>query len=224
MVLEKVVLLGRTLDEYRRYFALDLKALRGKAVLDVASGVSSFCAEAQDAGISVTAFDPIYELKAEDIEPQCETDLDLVVRSAVGLPTYRWDFYQTPERLREFRQRAYRRFLRDFRAHPERYVAGRLPALPFRAGQFGLTLCSYLLFVYEDHLHYELHKDSVREIMRVTVGEARFYPIVTFEAVRSSYIERLKSDPDLRCLKFEIVPTDFEFLLNSNFYLSVTHR
>jgi ubiquinone/menaquinone biosynthesis C-methylase UbiE len=147
-----------------------------------------------------------------------------VVRSAVGLPTYRWDFYQTPERLREFRKRAYQRFLQDFRANPARYVAGRLPTLPFPAGQFALTLCSYLLFVYEDHLDYQLHKNSLREMMRVTKGEARFYPIVTFEAVRSSYIERLKSDPDLRSFKFEIVPTDFEFLLNSNFYLSVTHR
>ncbi len=42
LVLEKVVLLGRTLDEYARYFALDLDALRGAELLDVASGVSSF--------------------------------------------------------------------------------------------------------------------------------------------------------------------------------------
>ena len=38
LVLDKVVLLGRTLDEYARYFALDLEGLRGRAVLDVASG------------------------------------------------------------------------------------------------------------------------------------------------------------------------------------------
>ena len=38
LVLDKVVLLGRTLDEYRRYFALDLDALRGRRILDVASG------------------------------------------------------------------------------------------------------------------------------------------------------------------------------------------
>ena len=58
--------------------------------------------------------------------------------------------------------------------------------------------------------------------MRVTSGEARIYPIVTFEAQRSSYIDRLRSDEELADLKFEIVPTDFEFLIGSNFYLSIT--
>jgi len=38
--LDRVVLLGRTFDEYRRYFLLNLKDLVGKTVLDVASGVS----------------------------------------------------------------------------------------------------------------------------------------------------------------------------------------
>ena len=61
LVLDKVVLLGRTLEEYRRYFALDLERLRGQAILDVASGVSSFCAEACGLGLNVTAFDSIYE-------------------------------------------------------------------------------------------------------------------------------------------------------------------
>src|SRR6266536_804369 len=60
LALDKVVLLGRTLEEYRRYFALDLESLRGKAVLDVASGVSSFCAEAQGLGLEVMAFDSFF--------------------------------------------------------------------------------------------------------------------------------------------------------------------
>jgi hypothetical protein len=224
LVLDKIVLLGRTLDEYRRYFALDLEALRGQQVLDVGSGVSSFCAEANAAGVSVTAVDPIYGLPPNDIEPRCEIDLEHVVSSVIGLPTYRWDFYQSPERLRDFRRRAYRTFLHDLRANPARYVPGSLPQLPFKAGQFHLTLCSYLLFAYEEHLGYEFHKNSLLEIMRVTHGEARLYPIVTFEAVRSTYIERLKSDADLDSFNLQVVPTDFEFLLNSNFYLSVTHR
>jgi len=44
--LDRVVLLGRTFDEYRRYFLLEPEELVGKTVLDVAGGVSSFCAEA----------------------------------------------------------------------------------------------------------------------------------------------------------------------------------
>jgi hypothetical protein len=225
LVLDKVVLLGRTLDEYRRFFALDLAALRGRKILDVASGVSSFGAEARRSGLAVTAFDAIYELPAEAIEPRCAVDLDHVTDAIRDLKTYRWDFYESPEKLRTFRERAYRDFLADYRAGDKaNYVPGRLPVLPFRDGEFDLTLVSYLLFVYEEQLDYEFHQQSLREIMRVTCGEARVYPIVTFEAKRSSYLERLRADPEMAQFDFDVVQTDFEFLLNSNFYLRVRRR
>lgn len=56
--LKDVVLLGRTFAEYARYFQFDAAALKGKHVLDVASGVSSFGAEARAAGLDVTGADP----------------------------------------------------------------------------------------------------------------------------------------------------------------------
>lgn len=225
LVLDKVVLLGRTLEEYRRYFALDLAALRGRAILDVASGVSSFCAEARRAGLHVTAFDAIYELPADEIQRRCEADLDHVLEAVRDLKTYRWDFYKSPENLRAFRKQAYQAFLADYRdGEASRYVPGRLPRLPFRDGEFDLTLVSYLLLVYEDHLDYEFHKRSLQEIMRVTRDEARVYPVVTFEAKQSSYLDRLRADRELAHLGFEEVRTDFEFLLNSNYYLRVFRR
>jgi hypothetical protein len=225
LVLDKVVLLGRTLDEYARYFALDLDGLRGRAVLDVASGVSSFCAEASARGIQVTAFDAIYEWPLEEIQKRCGPDLDQVLQAIAGLTTYRWDFYKSPANLRLFRERAYRGFLEDYRAHRgTRYVAGLLPRLPFHDRQFERTLVSYLMFVYEDQFDYEFHKQSVLEIMRVTSGEARLYPLVTFEAKRCGYLDRMLADVDLRHLRFEEVQTDFEFLANSNWYLSIRPR
>jgi hypothetical protein len=122
---DKVVLLGRTLEEYRRYFALDLEALRGKAILDVASGVSSFCAEARRAGLHVTAFDAIYELPPDEILRRCEADLDHVVDAVKDLKTYRWDFYVSPDNLRHYRERAYRTFLADYRTDADKcYVPG----------------------------------------------------------------------------------------------------
>ena len=224
MVLEKVVLLGRTLDEYRRYFAFDPAALRGLRILDIASGVSSFTAEATALGLDVTAFDAIYGLSPDEIEPRCERDLDLVVSAVVGLKTYRWEFYQSPGRLRGFRERSYRRFLEDYRSAPKgRYVACLLPSLPFESASFDLTLVSYLLLVYEDHFSYEFHRDSVLELMRVTRGEARIYPVVTFEAQMCRYIERFQHDPLLAGLVFDEVMTDFEFLVGSNRYLRIRH-
>jgi SAM-dependent methyltransferase len=222
MVLDQVVLLGRTLDEYRRYFALDLASLSGQTILDVAAGVSSFCAEATALGLNVTAFDAIYDLSAGEIRSRCERDLDHVTDLVRKLETYRWDFYKSPEHLRVYRERAFRAFLEDYKGRQRtRYIPGRLPSLPFADDQFDLTLVSYLLFVYEDHFDYEFHKRSLLEIMRVTRGEARLYPIVSFEARRCRYVEELQADAELKHLRLEIVPTDFEFLLNSNCYLSV---
>lgn len=224
LVLDKVVLLGRTLDEYVRYFALDLNEWRGRRILDVASGVSSFCAEASAQGLDVTAFDLIYEWPLADIAARCGPDLDHVTRAMDGLKTYKWDFYESPARMRSFRERAYKTFLADYARHRgTRYQGGRLPRLPFPDRTFDLTLLSYFLFAYEDQFDYEFHKASVLDLMRVTRGEARLYPIVTLEAKRCVYIDRLKADPALSHLNFEEVRTDFEFLVGSNWFLRVRH-
>src|SRR4029453_1452898 len=124
--------------------------------------------------------------------------------------------------MRTLRERASNIFFSDIKVHPERYVAGKLPRLPFGDGAFDLTLVSYLLFAYQDRFDYEFHRDSILEIMRVTRGEARIYPTVSFEAQPSEYVPMLKSDPALKSFKFIEIETDFEFLVNSNSYLRVT--
>jgi hypothetical protein len=222
--LDRVVLLGRTLEEYRRYFLLDPEELVGRDVLDVAGGVSSFCAEANTRGIRVISLDPIYSLSLEKIAEQSEPDLESVYRAIGTVPTYRWGYYKTPARMREFRARAYSIFISDYKAHPSRYVAGELPKLPFADARFDLTLVSYLLFAYQDRLSYEFHRNSILEIMRVTRGEARIYPTVTFEAQPSKYVPMLRSDPALQKFNLEEIKTDFEFLVNSNSFLRVRRR
>ncbi len=138
--LDRVVLLGRTFEEYRRYFLLEPHELIRKRILDVAGGVSSFCAEANDLGIEVTAFDPIYSLSLEDIKNRADRDLESVYRTIGLVPTYRWSFYKNPEYMRTLRERASAIFFSDFQTHPQRYVAGFLPRLPFADGEFDLTL------------------------------------------------------------------------------------
>ena len=110
----------------------------------------------------------------------------------------------------------------DYKAHPDRYVAGELPRLPFADARFDVTLVSYLLFAYQDRLSYEFHRDSVLEIMRVTRDEARIYPAVTLEAQPSEYVRMLQSDPAFEKFDLEVIKTDFEFLVNSNSFLRVT--
>jgi hypothetical protein len=220
--LDRVVLLGRTFGEYRRYFPLQPHELIGKRVLDVAGGVSSFCAEANDFGIKVTAFDPIYSQSREKIRERSDPDLESVYQTIGLVPTYRWGFYKNPDYMRTLRERASNIFFSDFKVHPERYVAGKLPRLPFGDGEFDLTLVSYLLFAYQDRFEYVFHRDSILEIMRVTRGEARIYPTVTFQAQPSEYVPMLQSDPALRQFAFTEIKTDFEFLVNSNSFLRVT--
>jgi SAM-dependent methyltransferase len=220
--LDRVVLLGRTFEEYRRYFLLEPKELIGKTILDVAGGVSSFCAEANNLGIKATAFDPIYSMSPEKIRERSDPDLESVYRSIGLVPTYRWGFYKNPDCMRALRERASVIFFSDFKIHPQRYVAGTLPRLPFADDEFDLTLVSYLLFAYHDRFDYEFHRESVLEIMRVTRGEARIYPTVTFEAQPSEYIPMLQSDPALQAFEFAEIETDFEFLVNSNSYLRIT--
>jgi len=104
--LDRVVLLGRTFDEYRRYFLLQPHELIGKRVLDVAGGVSSFCAEANNLGIKVTAFDPIYSLSLEKIRERSDPDLESVYQTIGRVPTYRWGLYKNPDYMRTLRERA----------------------------------------------------------------------------------------------------------------------
>ncbi len=219
--MDRVVLLGRALEEYRQAFLLEPEKLAGKSVLDVAGGVSSFCAEANERGIKVTSCDPIYSLSYEEIAARTGPDLDEVYDVIDKLPTYRWTSYKDGDHWRQFRERAASTFLSDYKAHRERYVFGRLPNLPFADRSFELSLVSYFLFAYQDQFGYEFHRDAVLELMRVTRGEVRIYPTVTFEAQPSEYLPRLKADPALNHLTFEDVKTDFEFLAGSNSFLRV---
>lgn len=220
--LDRVVLLGRTFEEYHRYFLLEPDDLIGKGVLDVAGGVSSFCAEANERGIHVTSFDPIYSLPPEKIMERSKPDLESVYSAIGRVATYRWEFYKNPEYMRALRERAFTMFMFDYKTHPERYIAGELPTLPFRDGEFDVTLVSYFLFAYQHRLDYDFHRDSILEIMRVTKDEALIYPTVTFEAQPSEYVPMLRSDPSLRQFEFTEIKTDFEFLVNSNSFLKVT--
>jgi hypothetical protein len=222
--LNRVVLLGRTLDEYQRAFGLDLSGWRDKAILDVASGVSSFTAEARALGFNVTAFDRIYSASPADIRVRCEHDLEEVTRDIGQKPVYKWDFYKSPLGMREYRARAYQSFLKDFATHGEHYVAGELPRTPFADHQFDLALVSYLIFVYEDQLNYQFHKQTLQELMRIARREIRVYPIVTFEAQPSDCLRKIREDSTFAHWNFEIVPTDFEFLRSSNCYLKITPK
>src|SRR5215203_3292250 len=74
IVLPAISLFGRSLDEYVRFFSLNIDELRGRPVLDVAAGPSSFTAEACRRGIDAVAVDPLYGSPVESLATHVQLD------------------------------------------------------------------------------------------------------------------------------------------------------
>jgi hypothetical protein len=224
--IDDVVLLGRTYEEYAAYFELQEADLPGARVLDMGSGVSSFGAEARGRGHDVVSADPIYGTPAEALERRCRDDLAEVVRQLPGIAhNYVWGgFYRDLADLERRRVTAYRRFLEDYRARPEHYIRASLPTTSFRAKQFSLTLVSYLLFLYDAHLDYELHERSLRELIRVTDGEVRVYPLSNLKAQVSPFLLRWIEDRNRPPVRVERRRVGFEFLKGADEMLVIDAR
>lgn len=89
-----------------------------------------------------------------------------------------WSYLGSPEAVVRAFEVAAELFATDYAPDGRRYVAAELPTLPFGDGWFRLTLSSHLLFVYPDQLDFDWHLASLLELVRVTAGEVRVYPVV----------------------------------------------
>jgi hypothetical protein len=215
--LQDVVLLGRTFAEYSEFFSLHDLNLSGEKVLDVGAGVSSFCAEATEKGYDVTGADPIYAAAAPVIARKCKEDLDEVVAQMPGIQhKFNWAYYHDIERLKSYRESAYRMFLSHYEDNPHRYIKAALPETSFRDEEFSICLVSHFLFLYEDRFGYEFHKRSILELTRIAGKEVRIYPLTNLEGRRSAMVDELMADEECSGLSFEIRKTNFEFLRNAD--------
>jgi SAM-dependent methyltransferase len=168
---------SRSLAEYRAMFGLSDAELTGR-ILDCAAGGASFVAEL---GPRVDAFavDPAYSRPDTELAAALAADTgrcaDIATEHA---DHFVWDWYGTPQRRDRMRAAAAAAFLADKAARPERYLTASLPDLPFPDASFDLVLCSHLLFTWADPLDLEWHTNAVEELLRVTRGELRLYPLV----------------------------------------------
>jgi hypothetical protein len=221
--LNHVVLIGRTFEEYCRYFQLQHSDLESNRILDVGSGVSSFCAESGSRGYDVTAADPIYDQPVETIAATSAKDLKTVMQKVpAAAHKYNWTFYRDVNELARYRTAARYRFLEDYSARRDRYVPTALPKTAFGGSEFDIALASHLLFLYDDLLDYEFHKRSILELSRIVRHEIRIYPLANMSGVKSPFLEQLLSDPDCSGLSFTILKSDFEFFKNANEMLKIT--
>jgi SAM-dependent methyltransferase len=172
---------GRALEEYAQFFSLDPAAdLRGRAVLDVAAGPSSFTAEACALGCDAVAVDPLYGRSADALATYVAIDYREVFARLRARPSLaRFRAFASVNEAEARRRAAAARFLHDY---AERFVLGRyagaeLPELPFADGAFDLVLCAHFLFQHEARFDFAFHVAACRELARVSRGEARVHPV-----------------------------------------------
>ena len=196
---DNVVFFGRNGRRMSKLFELDELSIHYRAkcgydlrVLDCPGGPSSLTHRLRKLGAKPTALDPMYPLSAPS-----ESDLDRlrdladrdmrIVRDKVAAATKKpvdFEKLMVVQRLQ-----ALDPFLEDIEKHPESYVKGSLPSLPFENDSFDVACCGHLLFAYSPPPHgvllgsrmdLEWHRRAVLELLRVA-KDVRIYPINSFE-------------------------------------------
>lgn len=218
--LENIVITGRTFKEYSAFFDLTLEDLKGKKVLDCPSGASSFVATSNKNVIKAKGVDILYNFDRESLERQGAKSIDIIYKDTSWMDVYKMDFYKTKENHRFHRESALKEFVSDYNSQD--YIFAELPKLPFEDDSFDILLSSHLLFVYDDRLEYEFHKNSILEMLRVA-KEVRIFPLVDFKN------SRVKEEKNFSPFVYdileefycEIIETDFEFQPRANCYLKI---
>ncbi|WP_425307469.1 methyltransferase domain-containing protein [Ammonicoccus fulvus] len=170
-----VMVTSRSFDEYAAFFALDPNALPPR-IIDVSAGAAGFTAEANRRGSRAVAVDPTYALEAEALTERVRAGITrgqgMIDDNHVRY-TYAW--YGSAEQRTRLRAAALADFLADRQDHPERYVTGALPRLPFDDDSFDLALCSHLLFTWADVFDEAWHDAALAELLRIA-PEVRIFP------------------------------------------------
>ncbi len=216
--LPTVSFFGRTLAEYVQFFALDLAALRGRAVLDVAAGPASFVAEACKLGIDAVATDPLYGCPASTLATHVQLDYAKMFAQMRAKPQLlRFRSFPSIDAAETDRRAAARRFLGDYEAHfaHGRYVGARLPVLPFLDRAFDLVLCAHLLFVYARRFDLAWHAAACRELVRVSADEVRIHPVCGADGRLYPELAALRAELAESGIESEVVPVNYEFFVGT---------
>jgi hypothetical protein len=215
------------LAEYVSFFALDLDALRGRDVLDVAAGPSSFVAEACARRIDAVGVDPLYGATSDELAGHVQLDYPKMfaqMRAKARLfklkapATGSGRAFPSLAAAEVERTAAAERFLGDYATHfaHGRYVSGSLPRLPFFDGTFDVVLCAHLLFVYAQLFDYDWHLAACRELVRVSAGDVRIHPLVGLDGKPYPALAKLRKELKATGIANEVVSVDYEFFSGTN--------
>ncbi|MNO46909.1 hypothetical protein D3C76_372030 [compost metagenome] len=210
--LERIVFIGRTFEEYLQMFDLKAVDLLGQRILDCPAGACSFTAIANELGGDVTAVDIAYYYSADELADKGVQDIEHAMSEMDKVPgNFVWDYFKSIEDLKQARRKALNDNTKDRRQTPERYVPVVLPDLSFNDEAFDLTLSAHFLFMYSDRLDYDFHFKTVKELMRVTRGELRIFPLVDLSCKRYEHLERLIADLVREGFAAEEIEVAYEF-------------
>jgi hypothetical protein len=209
-----IAFFGRTLAEYSQFFALDVDALDGLTVLDVAAGPSSFTAEACRRGADAVAVDPLYGCTPEALATHVQIDYRRVFAQMKAKPQLvRFRSFASLEEAEFSRRTAAERFLADYAQHfvHNRYLGAALPQLPFLDGAFDLVLCAHLLFTYAKKFDFGFHLEACRELARVCSDEVRIHPLVDLAGRPYPELDELRSALESDGIESEVLSVNYEF-------------
>ncbi|KHF41590.1 SAM-dependent methyltransferase [Halalkalibacter okhensis] len=220
--LERIVFIGRTLEEYLDMFSLSEEELQGKKILDCPAGACSFTAVGNELGLDVTACDIAYDHSGEDLKYKGLQDIEHAMKHMEKAKNnYKWDYFNNVEGLRKHRLRALHDCTNDMRKSSERYIPVTLPLLPFKNAEFDLLLSAHFLFMYADRLDYHFHIETLHELLRVTKEEVRIFPLVDLEGERYEHLDEIISYLADNGCTVEEVKVPYEFQTNANSMLKI---
>ncbi|MDP0499744.1 MAG: methyltransferase [Verrucomicrobiota bacterium JB022] len=218
--LQSCAVFGRTLGEYRRYFALD-GILPHYSFLDVAAGSASFTAEAHELGYRARALDPAYAMNGRALRLRIQEDYERCIdRLKLSRAHFQAAADQTLQAAIQRRADARDRFLADFPAGQGmgRYLADGLPFTGLETGAFDYVLCGHFLFLYGhfEEFDYAFHLAAAQELARVARIEARIYPVIQMNSEPYPHLDALREALEGQGIASELRPVDYEFLRGAN--------
>lgn len=222
---EEFAFIGRTFEEYKHMFHLDTETLADRTILDCPAGPDSFVARAHERGASVTGVDMMYDLLPDELAQQCRRDYEAVAEQLTEKrDLFTWEFYDTVENRKRLLRNAYETFLDDYAEgrHQDRYVYAELPNLPFADNMFSLVLSGHFLFLYDDQLDYDFHRQTLHELVRVASDEVRVFPLVGLDTERYNRLDDLIADLTAKGYTTDIQQVPFEFQQGATEMLVVT--
>lgn len=217
MQLSEIVPWGRNEGEYEQMFALGEEE-RGKRILSCGDGPASFNAERHQKGQRIISLDPIYQFSAEQIRQRVnESYLQVSEGLRAKQADYVWKHFPNVDALCASRLQSMEAFLTDYDAGKAegRYVAGKLPLLPFASKSFDLVLSSHFLLLYSDHLDLEFHLAGISEMLRIA-AEIRIFPVLAMDNRYSKHLDAVCAHFSARGLDVALQRVDYEFQKGGN--------